>query len=421
MLNVYTTKYDTLKQKDSYKAYQEDLAFAKELNILRNDFYYHMMGIENISLVNFLYQPLEIMSGDAYSARKIDEHRTFYVLIDGMGKGLSASLSTMIMTFFINHIIDKMIQYDSFSLDILIKESLEYIQLALLDDESLAIDYILFDTHFNKLSYAKFAMPPFLIEDKSDNIIKIKSNNPPLSKWQKDFKIDTIDIQNYEKFLFYSDGVIENSLKESNKTYADFIVEDFKHSFTKEELKHKLFDKIAAQEDDLTMIFINKLNFDNASIVQKTFNSTLNTVDEAIAWYDELWLTLTDNAKTTYRANLTFTELFMNAYEHGNLGIDSQEKNRLIQNDEYFDELKKREKHIDKKIVVKVDRIKNITSEYIVTQIQDDGNGFDTKILEAIFRNTHKFNGRGVYVSKKNSMGIYYNLKGNNVLFLNKI
>ena len=421
MPDNYKTKYDTLKQQDSHKAYQEDLAFAKELNILRNDFYYQMMGVKNLSLVDFLYQPLEIMSGDAYSARKIDEYKTFYIVVDGMGKGLSASLSAMIMTSFINHIVDKMLQYDSFSLDIVIKESLEYIQPILLDDEALAIDYILFDTYFNKLSYAKFAMPPFLIEDKDDNIVKIKSNNPPLSKWQKDFKVDTVDIQNYEKFLFYSDGIVENSSKESGKTYADFIIEDFRYSFTKEEFKHKIFNNIAQQEDDLTMIFINKLNFDDTSIIQKTFNSTLDAVDEAVAWYEELWLGLTDDATIIYQTNLTFTELFMNAYEHGNLGITSHEKNKLLQNDEYFDELKKREKQTDKKIVVKVDRIKNITSEYIVTQIQDDGDGFDTKILETIFRNTQKFNGRGVYVSRKNSMGIYYNLKGNSVLFLNKI
>ena len=51
----------------------------------------------------------------------------------------------------------------------------------------------------------------------------------------------------------------------------------------------------------------------------------------------------------------------------------------------------------------------------------DEGEGFDTQILSQIFRNSKKFNGRGVLVSRKNSMGIYYNSKGNCVLFLNKI
>ena len=58
---------------------------------------------------------------------------------------------------------------------------------------------------------------------------------------------------------------------------------------------------------------------------------------------------------------------------------------------------------------------------YIVTQISDEGDGFDTQMLSEIFRNSAAFNGRGVFVSRKNSLGIYYNAKGNSVLFLNKV
>jgi two-component system, HptB-dependent secretion and biofilm response regulator len=57
----------------------------------------------------------------------------------------------------------------------------------------------------------------------------------------------------------------------------------------------------------------------------------------------------------------------------------------------------------------------------MVTQITDEGDGFDTQILSKIFRNSTKFNARGVFVSRKNSLGIYYNSKGNSVLYLNKI
>ena len=181
-----------LQEKQEYNSYQEDLAFAKELNILRNDFYYQMIDSTNISLVDFLYQPLDMMSGDAYTARRIDEHRSFYLIVDGMGKGLSASLTAMLMTSFINHIIDKMIEHDSFSLDILIKESMSYMKPILLEEEVLAIDYILFDSAYDTLSYAKFAMPASLMQDRENNIIRIKSNNPPLSKYHQSHKIPVI-------------------------------------------------------------------------------------------------------------------------------------------------------------------------------------------------------------------------------------
>ena len=89
-------KLKELQKKHEYNSYQEDLTFAKELNILRNDFYYQMIDSSHVTLVDFLYQPLDLISGDAYTARRIDNHRTFYLIVDGMGKGLSASLTAMI-------------------------------------------------------------------------------------------------------------------------------------------------------------------------------------------------------------------------------------------------------------------------------------------------------------------------------------
>ena len=123
----------------------------------------------------------------------------------------------------------------------------------------------------------------------------------------------------------------------------------------------------------------------------------------------------------SYHAGVSFTELYMNAYEHGNLGIDSYSKNILMDNDTYFDTLLEKEKDCKKSIYVKIDKIEHGSVNYIVTHITDEGDGFDTQILSEIFRNSQTFNGRGVFVSRKNSLGIYYNNKGNSVLYLNKV
>ena len=406
-------KLRTPQEKEEYSTYQEDLAFQKELNILRNDFYYKMIDSKDISLVDFFYQPLDTLSGDAYTARVIDKHKTFYLLVDGMGKGLSASLTAMTVTIFINHIIDKMIEHESFSLDILVKESMDFLKPILLDEEALSIDYILFDTYFSQLDYAKFSMPPFLLEDLNGNITKIKSNNPPMSKWTHTYNIDTCVVQNIHKFLFYSDGIVENSTKEG-RPYNDFIENDFRTSFTREEMKENILSKLTMQEDDLTFIFINKLELnENTFVCEKIFETNLDSIEEASEWYL--------NFCGDKCSNVAFNELFMNAYEHGNLGIDAQTKHQLLADDVYFETLTKLEQNCDKKIIVKIYKVNNDSSEYMVTQITDEGKGFDTNILSTIFRNSKKLNGRGVFVSRKNSMGIYYNSKGNSVLFLNKI
>jgi len=410
-----------LEAKNSYSSYQEDLAFAKELNILRNDFYYQMIDVNHISLVDFLYQPLDVISGDAYTARRIDEYRTFYLIVDGMGKGLSASLTAMIMTSFINHLIDRMKEYDSFSLDILVKESMGYIKPILLDEEAVAIDYILFDTAYDKLSYAKFAMPAILMQNSEGEVVKLKSNNPPLSKWQSDYKIDEHNVKDIHKFLFYSDGIVENITKSKESVYGDYIEKDFLSSFTREEFKEKFFNKIDEAEDDITLIFINRLPLENAPFKQKSFNTSLAEVESASVWYKSVIEDMLGSSKIANASDLVFTELFMNAYEHGNLNIDSLTKHKLIHEDTYYETLQEKEKGCKKKIDVKVSTIIYESLSYVVTQITDEGDGFDTQILSEIFRNAQTFNGRGVFISRKNSLGIYYNSQGNSVLYLNKI
>ena len=410
-----------LEENEAYASYQADLAFEKELNILRNDFYYQMIDSQSTALVDFMYRPLDTLSGDAYSARRINENRTFYLLVDGMGKGVSASFTAVIMTSFVNHLIDKMKEHNSFSMDMLIKESMDFIKPILLEDEVLAIDYICFDTYFGVLEYAKFAMPPFLLHTKENEIIKIKSNNTPLSKWQVSYKLDCYNIKNIDKFLFYSDGIVENST-EKNVPYAAFIEEDFRNSFTREEFKEKFFNRIIEQEDDLSLIFINRLDMQEETLIGKeVFATSLDELEHANEWYESIWTDIHDNEKDIYKAGIVFTELFMNAYEHGNLGLDSNLKHKYLEEDIYFEKLQELQEGCQKKITVEVYKVRELTDEYIITKICDDGDGFDTQTLSQIFRNSKKFNGRGVFVSRKNSMGIYYNSTGNCVLFLNKI
>jgi hypothetical protein len=147
----------------------------------------------------------------------------------------------------------------------------------------------------------------------------------------------------------------------------------------------------------------------------------MDEIDNASAWNANVWDTITNDVKLIYNASIVFTELFMNAYEHGNLGLDSATKHRLIEEDTYLETLQGKQESCDKKVHVTINKITYNSSDYIVTRIKDDGEGFDTQILSEIFRNVKSFNGRGVFVSRSASLGIYYNSKGNSVLYLHKI
>ena len=412
------SKLKVYEEKEKYSNYQEDLAFAKELNILRNDFYYQMIDMNDYAFIDFFYQPLDTLSGDAYSARYVGEKKIFYFIVDGMGKGLSASLSSMLMTSFINYLIDK---YEDFDMHKLVHESIEYIRPILLENETLSIDYILHDNNIGEMSYATFAMPSLLMQNNRGKIERLKSNNYPISKYITKFEIDIYDITNITKFLFYSDGVIENETRFSDKLYNEFIEEDFLNSYTREDMKKKLLWKIDEAEDDMTFIFINKPNLKANLIEEKKFICSLEEVDHAFEWYMSIWESLTNDPKQLQSAGIAFSELYMNAYEHGSLGIDAETKHQLLEDDLYFDTLAQKEIDCKHEIVVSVHRIRHYSNCYIITKIIDMGEGFDTKILSEIFRNTKAYNGRGVFISRASSHGIYYNAQGNSVIFLNKI
>ncbi|MGE0737667.1 response regulator [Sulfurimonas sp.] len=413
-------KIQEFEKKEKYNSFQEELAFAKELNILRNDFYYQMHENSSVVLIDFFYKPLDILSGDAYSAREIDADKQFYFIIDGMGKGLSASLSSMLLTSFINYTIDKNVK--AFDLQKTINEAVTYIKPILLDEEAIAADFIVIDYKNLTIEYAKFAMPPSLMQSSKNEIVKVKSNNPPLSKYTNETKVSSLDISDMFKFLFYSDGVIENSVREGNKLYANYLEKDFLSSFTKDELREKILWKTQEQEDDMTFIFLNRLHCISAPVaIKKSFPTSLSAVDEANEWYATLWSSLTDDYKLAYNAGVVFTELFMNAYEHGNLGLSSVEKHALMEEDNYFSTLEKLEESSDKKIEVCINTLHYNNNRYITTTIRDEGKGFDTQILSDIFRDRKNFNGRGVYISRQASLGIYYNAKGTSVLFLHRI
>lgn len=410
-------KLKVLEEKTDYMAYQEELAFAKELNILRNDYYYQMLNIDHTVLIDFFYKPLDTLSGDAYSTRRVDAARTFCLIVDGMGKGLSASLSAILLTSYVNHLIDTM----EFDLRTLVERAIEYMRPILLDEEAISAEFILLDCSEGHLTYAKFSMPPSLVQTQEGEVHKIRSNNPPLSKYTRDFELSTFNAKTATKFMFYSDGIIENTLKDQDRVYARQIENDFMHSLTKEEMKQKFLEAIDTQEDDVTFIFIHKLETLLIPIEQRSFPTRLDTLEQAGEWYAQLWRSFTSDEALIGSAEVVFSELFMNAYEHGNLGLDTKQKQQLLEEDTYFEALKSLEVGCSRSITVTVHQIVYQHIHYVLTVIADEGDGFDTNILSHIFRHSYSYNGRGVFVSRRSSLGIYYNAQGNTVLFLHKL
>jgi len=409
---------DKLKSKVDYSDYQENLSFQKALKVIRNDFYYKQLKEtkNSITILDILYNAKDIISGDTYSTRKIDNHRNLFFIIDGMGKGLSASITAMLTVTFINRRLDANKEENiEFALNDLIEKTIKHIQKFLLEEEILSISFVLVDTGKKHIEYSSFSMPPILILDSKNEVKSIKANNPPLSCYTQRFKTDKFFYTDIEKLLFYSDGLVENSLKDGSGTYSEHIKDDFKNSITREELRKKIISKIGEQEDDITFILMTNIYLHNL-VDSLVINSTLKDTEEANIWFENILNKTTKNKDTLNSAPLAFTELLLNAYEHGNLGLSGEKKHLLMKEDRYFDFLARKELSCSKKIYIDVYNFDN----HLLVKIKDEGDGFDTKILANIFGINKSFNRRGILMSRNSTSGIYYNDKANQVSFIIK-
>ncbi|MBF0275291.1 MAG: response regulator [Nitrospinae bacterium] len=115
-------------------------------------------------------------------------------------------------------------------------------------------------------------------------------------------------------------------------------------------------------------------------------------------------------------------EFLINAHEHGNLGINEEEKIQYIHQGQYKKELKRRESECKKTVKVTA----SVLKDEIAITISDEGEGFDYKkylnMNEAdIIKRFTLPCGRGIYMSRHYFDKIQYSNGGRKVLCIKKL
>ncbi len=200
---------------------------------------------------------------------------------------ISASLSAMLITAFVNYEIDK---NTAISLDALVEEALRYIKTVLIHDEILSIEFVFIDGEFETLRYAKFSMPATLMMHRDGTITELKSNNPPVSRFTKRFEIDEIPVADAVKILLTSDGITENMTINEGKLYAQYLCADFAEALSKYDLYGRFEERIATQEEDATFILLHKIEYASLTRTSRTFCPVLMS-----------WTTSTNGSHATFR------------------------------------------------------------------------------------------------------------------------
>jgi len=379
-----------------YKDTQETLAVQKQLKIIEDKVSNHFY---NNWIADSYFKPKDILSGDSYSTIRLGENKFFISIVDGMGKGISASLSSVLTVSFMNYSIEKSIFFNDFNFERVVKDTFNYASSIMLDNEALSFCMIEIDLKNMKIKYMNAGMPPFYIT-KDEKMIKIKPNNPPLLQSSKEYKIDTIT-EIFDSFLVASDGLFESSLENGYPYFIKFKKEMNRFYILNELLED--FKKSVKEADDDTTIFYLRNDKDNYKIIYKqrvllTENNVQDVVDNLEHRIEELPQKVKD--KIIFALN----ELLINCYEHSVLKI-SKNKHEIIQKNEKI-EYNGKNQFADLEI--------KKSERYVIVDLADNGEGFDvSQILKSEWFN--KYHGRGIKMLKKLSDGIYYNQKGNRV------
>ncbi|KWT84110.1 response regulator [Candidatus Magnetominusculus xianensis] len=414
---------ELLRYREKYHSTQQELAFLKELKIIRNDL--NHIKLETGKAVwhaEICYVPLDILSGDSYSIREIAEGRVLFFISDAMGKGLSASVTSILTTSFVNHLIDESIDSGGFDFTKFLKSYTSFIKKELLAEEIICAAFVYIDFHVELLKAAIFSMPPVLALKSNGQLLKINSNNLPIMKYLNDTVTSTFDISGIEKILIYSDGLNESPLALSEGgLYHDYIDEDFSRSCFKNNLYQSFIKQTATPEDDVTFIFIQRLETNWDTLREFTVLGKVSDIDAMTADLHSTLNTMGLDQGFIAHFLSSLTELMVNAYEHGILGIPSTSKQTMTSNGTYDDYRIELERHVNKNIYVSLGKYTKDGKDFLTATVRDEGAGFNAAKISGINTDDQSFTGRGIKIAKTLSDCLLYNKQGNEALLIKEI
>lgn len=409
---------DVLRYRQTYHLLQQENGFKKQIKITQDE-----LSAKEIDGMFFetYYKPLDIVSGDMYGTVYLSSHTYLCYIIDAMGKGLSASVSSIQSLSIIKKLIEEQRHTPLFDLKRLVDDYISFIQHELLRDEIMCVLFMIIDTQQETMQIASFGMPPVIVAC-CDDVKVVRNNNLPLSNINDIAHIDTLGIHGFRKILLYSDG-FDEVLCLGGEPYSQYLMTDLQQALFLNELislrQKRLNDTF---DDDITVIFIHRLELPLQESYALSFPSTIkdagrvNTILDKLPWVSEY-------IREHIELDTVLTELGMNALEHGNFGVKKKFKQYAIAHNIYYDVLQEMsesdlsQKHIEVKAIV----YEKNEQKILELRIKDQGDGFcvEEAVKEILFnldKSPVLYHGRGIKIVKNMVDALFFNHYGNEVI-----
>jgi sigma-B regulation protein RsbU (phosphoserine phosphatase) len=209
--------------------------------------------------IHAVYRPMTTVAGDFYDFIPVDEHRIGVLVADVSGHGVPAALIAAMIKVALQSVVP--CAHDPQE----VLRGLNRILSGQLRDQFVTAAYLLIDTQDRKALYSAAGHPP-LIRSHGSKLERIESNGIVFGVMpDPSYPVCTIPISPGDRFLLYTDGVIEPE-NANGKAFGDSRLEQVvidTQMRPPSELVDRLLAEIRswqpasmAQQDDITLIVI---------------------------------------------------------------------------------------------------------------------------------------------------------------------
>ena len=237
-LLIQTIDKNSITDIAQYYFEEQQKAYSKQKLVIANE-----LQNSNRFQLDIFYKPTDILNGDSYSIYKASNGDFLVYILDAMGHGIASSLTS----YSISAIIQQKVRAVS-NFKELMESILDNVQYILTDEEQLTCGFFWFKEDLSAVEYVVAGMyAPMLLD--GEKIVLAKANNIPFMNFAFDVSITTIELNDFKRFLIFTDGLVEDT-KDLDVDLERLIIED--------DYIQDVFKKLNEMEleDDTTIIRI---------------------------------------------------------------------------------------------------------------------------------------------------------------------
>lgn len=362
--------------------------------------------------------------GDVVLRQKANDNSWYFLLADSMGHGLAAAVS-LIPTLEVFQAMSR----KALPLSNIVFELNHKLSRQLPADRFVAAVLIRLDPNRNCIELWNGAMPPLLLVDNVNaTVTEVRSSNMALGildDRQIEVSTERFDLRNFQYLIAYSDGVIESEMADGNVLNSQMIsslwLQNASSAF--ETLKTTI-DQFQRVHDDITAVELNLSSFANQLQSQQPTRSDSAFILNFCVRGSNLQSTdlgglvlnvLSDAGVSQHlcgRAFAVLTELYLNAYEHGVLRLDSSIKQADDGFVRYYEEKEQRSVRLGLNDFVQLDISWDSVAERLDIKVTDSGPGFQHR---ATSTTDDSFHGRGLQLVASLTTELSFNSSGNQI------